>query len=80
MSCIWLYDNSNRAFTSVCGHYSQQFAVLQDAVAEEFRCDPDDVDTIEPDESDPDSRTIITVRGEAVGRAHKRYGWDQLAP
>ena len=78
MSRIRLFDNTNRCFTSVSGHYMDQWIMVQDAVAEEFRCDPDDVEVIEPPENDPDERGIITIRGEAVGRSHKVYGWRAL--
>ena len=34
MSRIRLFDNANRCFTSVSGHYADQFGLVQDAVGE----------------------------------------------
>lgn len=47
---------------------------IQDLVADHFLCSPDDVRSIEPDETDLDQDEIIAIDSTPVGR----LTWDWL--
>jgi hypothetical protein len=65
---ILLKTLSERAFASLSAG-PEQWDLIVNACADEFHCQPDDVDLVEND----DGEEIIHVHGEAVGRLTHRW-------
>ena len=65
---------SNREFAATLTPLANQWGWIQDEVAFEFACDPDEVGSTETD----DGLDLVTVRGEAVARVERKAGWAAM--
>lgn len=68
---VKLSDNTGIARTSA---NTGKWEWIEEAIADEFRCYRDDIDSIEQE----DGSEFITVRGEPVARIEYVFGWKSL--
>lgn len=65
---------SNRTILELMTPCDNRWEIIQDTIAGDFECDPDDVHALQTEDGDE----LITAAGVPVARVERKSGWDAL--